>query len=82
MIKLNTGPGAIDFMHELINVYFDSNLLTQTKYEYDIGNMPPNEQSQIVKNFNYHKQIDPKNRKGLVFKILDTINKYCEEENV
>ena len=60
-------------MNELINVYFDSSLLTKSKYEYDIGNMNPENQFKFISNYSYDKQIDPKNRKGIIFKIIDTI---------
>lgn len=73
MIQLNTGPGYIDYIQELINTYFDSNLLEKVSYAYDVGG----------KDTKYVSDpIDPQCRKGIVFKAIETIKKYCDEESV
>ena len=70
LIKLNSGPGYIDYLEELINVYFDSSLLNRIEMEYDLGQHTALLETQI----NNPKAMQGKiNKKGINFKIIDTI---------
>ena len=70
---------SISYLYELIRLYFDASQLKRYSRDYDNGCI---NQDENLNRYFMDSAIESCNKKGLVWKVLQTIMSYCKEECV